>query len=921
MDFAYSSDEYGVLFNKDKSELKQYPIGNIKTSYIVPNSVTSIGYGALEYCKSLTSITLPDSVTYIGNYAFSTCDSLKDVYYAGTEEQWNAITIVGNHNECLTNATIHFNSSGNSTNTGNIQFNGSASKVKYTLSYSDDDFFNPSTDYNHNLAINSMCLALSTMVEEGYYDNASRTDNQPEDGIKLLKDMSFDGDSIEIYNYYDKPTSNSIACIIGHKNIDDYTVIAVGVRSGGYENEWSGNANVGDTSNADHEGFAIASDKVIDYIRDYIDKYYKDFNIGIKFWITGYSRGGAVANLVGSSINDGCLDDYYDIKKSNTFVYTFEAPCNTTNSNAKCTAYNNIFNLINRLDIVPQVPLRKWGFTRYGRDAYLPSRETYSPSKYEELLSSMQEKYKQISSGKEYSIDFSFYEFDLSSLATGFDYGTSSFIKKNTMGMGAFLNNFLDVVAKLIVPNRKVYHNNYEDTLERVLPKVMQVDTTGMDYSEDGFWEYFRTSSSVTWDSVIGIGQTKMLLAAILAYYFNIPINDAYDAVSISDNLLLAAIAHPNYTLTLIKNLSNKPEDDEVAQNFLFYQHEPRVNFAWVASLDETTVEAALDVETYRIAKYHCPVDIEVYDSNGNLVGKIVNDVPQEVENGLSVYIDENGAKCFCLPNDEEYTFKVIATDDGQVSCYFEEYNFTTNETITSENFYNIGVENGDVLKTVVEELPNGENKSEVMVYDVDLKEIKSNATVDVENAEKHSVSVQYDKTMSSVATGGGEYYNGEFAQVTVLPTENEIFIGWYIDGECVSTDLQYKFMVEKDVTVVARFEKIDCDISIQTPSLTTIRCKDGIILHANVNGTLPEGAKIVWSTNNSYFKTKQIDADSFQIISNNDGYTTITASIVDADGNVLASDSIEMRSKAGFGDKIGGFFRSLFGATKIYDK
>ncbi len=119
---------------------------------------------------------------------------------------------------------------------------------------------------------------------------------------------------------------------------------------------------------------------------------------------------------------------------------------------------------------------------------------------------------------------------------------------------------------------------------------------------------------------------------------------------------------------------------------------------------------------------------------------------------------------------------------------------------------------------------------------------------------------------------------------------------------------------------VVQIGEDIDCNVSIQAPSRTTIRCKDGIKLHANVEGTLPEGAKVVWSTSNSNFTEKQIDDNTFQIVSKNNGYTTVTVSIVDADGNVLATDSVEMRSKAGFGDKIGGFFRSLFGATKIYD-
>lgn len=56
-------------------------------------------------------MTIPDSVTGIGSDAFYECSSLSCVYYAGTEEDWNRITIYGD-NACLTNATIHFNSTG-----------------------------------------------------------------------------------------------------------------------------------------------------------------------------------------------------------------------------------------------------------------------------------------------------------------------------------------------------------------------------------------------------------------------------------------------------------------------------------------------------------------------------------------------------------------------------------------------------------------------------------------------------------------------------------------------------------------------------------------------------------------------------------------------------------------------------------------
>ena len=67
-------------------------------SITIPNSVKGIGNGVFQNCTSLTSITIPDSVTSIGNYAFGYCSSLANIYYTGTEEQWNAITKSSNWN-------------------------------------------------------------------------------------------------------------------------------------------------------------------------------------------------------------------------------------------------------------------------------------------------------------------------------------------------------------------------------------------------------------------------------------------------------------------------------------------------------------------------------------------------------------------------------------------------------------------------------------------------------------------------------------------------------------------------------------------------------------------------------------------------------------------------------------------------------
>ena len=68
--------ENGVLFNKDKTILMQYPAGKKDSYYKIPNTVNKIGWLAFNDCTNLEKIDIPSSIRYIYNMTFINCSAL-----------------------------------------------------------------------------------------------------------------------------------------------------------------------------------------------------------------------------------------------------------------------------------------------------------------------------------------------------------------------------------------------------------------------------------------------------------------------------------------------------------------------------------------------------------------------------------------------------------------------------------------------------------------------------------------------------------------------------------------------------------------------------------------------------------------------------------------------------------------------------
>ena len=76
---AILSSDGGVLFNKNKTVLKQYPLGNSSKTYTISNPVQKVEKHAFQHSMNLTRIIVSDSVTELEECAFAYCESLESV--------------------------------------------------------------------------------------------------------------------------------------------------------------------------------------------------------------------------------------------------------------------------------------------------------------------------------------------------------------------------------------------------------------------------------------------------------------------------------------------------------------------------------------------------------------------------------------------------------------------------------------------------------------------------------------------------------------------------------------------------------------------------------------------------------------------------------------------------------------------------
>lgn len=270
--------------------------------------------------------------------------------------------------------------------------------------YTDGFFAQDATVYNTQLATMSATLAMSAFgANDGNYGTTNKTNaagdytNKSAHVKQLLSDIGCEDEDIYISDTFTtKPGTDTIACAIGQKKIktaetgvsETYTLVPIAIRGGGYESEWVSNVTLGTSGEA--EGFANAADQV----KAMVDTYIKDYGLSeavaagtVKFWVVGYSRAGATANLTAKRLIDSYGVTGTSGYTNQVYGYTIEAPqganistysSDTAWQEAQKTTYASIHNIVNRADPVTMVGPSAMGFRRYGVDHYLPGGDTAS---------------------------------------------------------------------------------------------------------------------------------------------------------------------------------------------------------------------------------------------------------------------------------------------------------------------------------------------------------------------------------------------------------------------------------------------------------------------------------------------------------------------------------------------------------------
>jgi len=593
--------------------------------------------------------------------------------------------------------------------TGNFYFSsykldGTGADFPARFFWDEAYFSNPASKYNPSLATMTLAFAMSAFASNEYGIGEI---NQARNAIDLLTQIGFK--DIDANHYFaTAPHEDSIGVIAAHKTIEangeTYTLIAVSTRGSGYGMEWAGNFTVGTLGY--HEGFNRAANETYRFVSDYVHRHRDIFHDNIKLWITGYSRGGAVANMFAAWVTQaGAIGDI-SIEKENIFAYTFGTPRAVPASHIENRpVHTNIHNVLSPADIVTWVAPQIWGFGRYGVDHFIPERGLLGdPAAFDNMVRVL------------YDLDAGRARSAVIVEDGQLRHITQDFIDVRFSGVNIFpLEIVMTASNALVSPflleltnnlaEGVMGQDNYAEILEELLRGLVSVGLgeEGFDGRIDLIIELFMSrlglqnaleiAMAFAADGVIGL----TALAAQYLYESMIEAGVDVDGGFILGDALINAFVYIGLdgALTLLHNMEP-----------LAAAHHPEFMLAWLMSQDSNFGGAATEfVPVYRKLSIRGPADINVYNNYGVLAAQFVDNKPMDVGSHIVVSLGANEEMIVYLPADTGYTLEMTATGPGELDFIVMDFCFVRIEYSLFEGWQRDLSAIGDIISVEILQL------------------------------------------------------------------------------------------------------------------------------------------------------------------------------------------------------------------------
>ncbi|WP_407513479.1 vWA domain-containing protein [Lactococcus muris] len=628
--------------------------------------------------------------------------------------------------------------------------------------------------YDPRLATMSLNLELAawSSIQEKNYLLKNRNAKQ------LLEEIGFEKFKAN-QHFQDRPSKDSIGAVIAQKKLtvkeEDYTLIALAIRGGGYEAEWASNLTLG--RSGEHQGFREASEKVLTFL----DQYLKENKVTgkIKLWINGYSRAAAVTNLTAGALNKGRKLASGELKAEDMYAFCFEAPAGTLkgtgNDNER---HDNIVNVINVNDVVTKVgpEVYPFEFTRYGQDSSLPDKTLLPQEVYESAKSRMEAELKKLDSNLNYKLE----EFQAKKISILDIFNGLIVDDPEGKRMNESLDDIIRTFAVEQIKHRNKYVNVYQEDI-RILAELYF--TTRVEDREKLTKSLFK---NLVTSMMLGSNATRVKNFVIdwlrnmgLVNHSEVRIESL--AETFRELVFKFMIKHPNLSVTLIANL------DPVAQ-----AHHPDLCLAWLRAQDENyqkkKIEAPEPSKTSKRILIAGDVDIKVKRETGEMEKYSTDEV---MELSTSAAEDTTVLVQASEATKVDYTVQTIDNKDGSV--------------VLTEEFEDVELNAGE--KVEINLYKESEDKATELVKEGE--QLSSETSGKEESSKYYSTNIRVENENLGFVLGGGMTRFANYSPLYALPRENAEFVGWYKGDVLLSSENTYQHQVKAEEELVAKFREV----------------------------------------------------------------------------------------------------------------